>query len=137
MSGDERLVAANVIRALKESSITQHEAAGACGISDDKFSKSLHGKRRFSSFELASIAELTMSRVDDLLGIHMADPAVQSAQILTKGILDALDYAADTGAGDWRISYHEAAQSMCGILRKALNDSLAAEPSTPDTEQGE
>ncbi len=43
--------------------------------------------------------------------------------VLTTGIMDALEYASDTSRGAWQISYHEAAQWLCKILRNALVES--------------
>lgn len=52
---------------VERSGLTQAEFAQAIGIDGPKLTKSLTGKRRFSSFELASIAELCHETVDWLL----------------------------------------------------------------------
>jgi transcriptional regulator with XRE-family HTH domain len=66
-------VADRVRRAIALDGRTHHEFAEAVGLDPTKLSKSLSGVRKFSSFELASIAEQTNVTVYQLLGV--ADPA--------------------------------------------------------------
>lgn len=68
---EDRGVAARVIQAQRGAQLTQGELAGFIGITEDKLSKSLHGKRRFSSLELALISEVTQVPVGDLLGMQV------------------------------------------------------------------
>lgn len=56
-----------VRRVLEESGLTQTDFAAKIGIDAPKLTKSLNGKRRFSSYELASVAELGGQSVDWLL----------------------------------------------------------------------
>ena len=68
---DERATAARVILAMRLVGLTQAELASGLEMTADKLSKSLHGKRRFSSYELATIAEQTGSTVEGLLGMKI------------------------------------------------------------------
>ena len=52
---------------LQRSGLSQAQFAEAVGLDGPKLTKSLNGKRRFSSYELASIAELGQETVDWLL----------------------------------------------------------------------
>jgi transcriptional regulator with XRE-family HTH domain len=71
VADDERATAARVILAMRRVGMTQAELAYGAEMTADKLSKSLHGKRRFSSYELAMIAEQTGSTVEDLLGMKI------------------------------------------------------------------
>lgn len=52
---------------IRESGLTQHDFAQRIGLDDSKLSKSLSGSRRFSSLDLARIAELCTVTVDWLI----------------------------------------------------------------------
>lgn len=52
---------------IRESGLTQHEFAQRIGLDDSKLSKALGGSRRFSSLDLARIAELCTVTVDWLI----------------------------------------------------------------------
>jgi Zn-dependent peptidase ImmA (M78 family)/transcriptional regulator with XRE-family HTH domain len=52
---------------IAQSGFSQHEFAGQIGLDDSKLSKSLSGTRRFSSLDLARIAELCKVTVDWLI----------------------------------------------------------------------
>jgi transcriptional regulator with XRE-family HTH domain len=68
---NETATAARAIVAMRAAGLTQAELAQAMDISDDKLSKCFHGKRRFSSLELALMAEATRTSVESLLGIEI------------------------------------------------------------------
>src|SRR6266511_5081052 len=52
---------------IAQSCLSQHEFAEQIGLDDSKLSKSLSGTRRFSSLDLARIAELCKVTVDWLI----------------------------------------------------------------------
>lgn len=50
-------------------------------------------------------------------------PTTSKAELAARdAIWAALEYSADTSKGDWRVSYHEAAQRMRQILEAGLNE---------------
>lgn len=67
----DRDIAARVYAALIEAGMTQADLVNYMQIAPDKLSKSLRGKRRFSSLEVALIAEATGTSTDTLLGIEI------------------------------------------------------------------
>ncbi|GAB3425805.1 helix-turn-helix domain-containing protein [Flindersiella endophytica] len=70
-------VAAERVRALiQDSGLTQAEFAVKAGLDAPKLSKSLSGVRRFTSLDLANIAELGGVTVDWLLGADTPTPAL-------------------------------------------------------------
>ncbi|SDU25493.1 helix-turn-helix domain-containing protein [Jiangella alkaliphila] len=70
------VTAARVRQVIKESSLTQAQFAVKAGLDAPKMSKSLTGTRRFTSLELAQIAELGSVTVDWLLGAERQLPAL-------------------------------------------------------------
>ncbi len=71
MSDRDLALAARIRLALKDSLLTQVEFANAVGLTPDKLSKVLTGKRRVSSLELALIAEASGWSVERLLGMRI------------------------------------------------------------------
>jgi Zn-dependent peptidase ImmA (M78 family)/transcriptional regulator with XRE-family HTH domain len=70
-------VAAGRVRALiRDSGLTQAEFAVKAGLDAPKLSKSLSGVRRFTSLDLARIAEVGGTTVDWLLGAEKSTPAL-------------------------------------------------------------
>ncbi|GGP03919.1 XRE family transcriptional regulator [Nonomuraea glycinis] len=63
-------------RLITESALTQTEFAARAGLDASKFSKSMSGVRRFTSLDLARIAEVGGVTVDWLLGIDRPAPAL-------------------------------------------------------------
>lgn len=61
---------------ITESALTQTEFAARAGLDASKFSKSMSGVRRFTSLDLARIAEVGGVTVDWLLGIDRPAPAL-------------------------------------------------------------
>jgi len=74
MAGD--ITAARVRQLIKESGLTQAEFAGRVGLDASKMSKSLSGVRRFTSLDLARIADLCGVTVDWLLGVDSLTPSL-------------------------------------------------------------
>lgn len=77
---------------IKRSGHSQHEFASLIGLDDSKLSKSLSGARRFSSLDLARIADLWAVSVDWL--ITGAEPALAMAARTTGGSAQAAISAA-------------------------------------------
>lgn len=65
-----------VRRLIEGSGLSQAEFADRVGLDGPKLSKSLSGTRRFTSLDLARIAEFAETTVDELLGVASASPAV-------------------------------------------------------------
>src|SRR5215207_10700280 len=61
---------------MQERGLTQRQFAAQVGIDEDKFSKSMTGIRRFTSLDLARIAEVGKVTVDWLLGVEQPTPAL-------------------------------------------------------------
>src|SRR5690606_31849730 len=74
MAGD--ITAARVRQLIKESGLTQAEFAGRVGLDASKMSKSLSGVRRFTSLDLARIADLCGVTVDWLLAVDSLTPSL-------------------------------------------------------------
>jgi Zn-dependent peptidase ImmA (M78 family)/transcriptional regulator with XRE-family HTH domain len=65
-----------VRRLIEDSGLTQAEFADQVGLDGPKLSKSLAGIRRFTSLDLARIAEFSSTTVDTLLGVGSPIPAL-------------------------------------------------------------
>ncbi|WP_433348761.1 helix-turn-helix domain-containing protein [Microtetraspora malaysiensis] len=74
MAGEK--TAARVRQLIAESGLTQAEFAGRAGLDASKMSKSLSGVRRFTSLDLARIADLCGVTVDWLLGADPISPSL-------------------------------------------------------------
>ncbi|GAA3706303.1 ImmA/IrrE family metallo-endopeptidase [Nonomuraea antimicrobica] len=85
MAGD---TAARVRHLIAESGLTQAEFAVKAGLDAPKMSKSLSGVRRFTSLDLARIADLCGVSVDWLLGVSPLAPAT-AARAATTGLTSA------------------------------------------------
>lgn len=64
-------IAARVRQALLTAGMTQRDLVNYMQIAPDRLSKSLKGNRRFSSLEIALIAEATKTSTDRLLGVEI------------------------------------------------------------------
>jgi hypothetical protein len=84
---------------LGQSAESQTSSASAIGMTEDKLSKSLNGVRRFTSLELALIAEVGGVTVDWLLtGKTPARPLV-AARTIEKALFDVTSVAETSSAG--------------------------------------
>ncbi|MGV9779864.1 helix-turn-helix domain-containing protein, partial [Streptosporangium sp. NPDC003464] len=74
MAGE--MTAARVRQLITDSGLTQAVFASKVGLDESKMSKSLSGVRRFTSLDLARIADLCGASVDWLLGANPITPAM-------------------------------------------------------------
>lgn len=81
-----------VRRLIDESGLNQADFAEQVGLDGPKLSKSLAGTRRFTSLDLARIAEYCHTTVDDLLGVSTQSPALAARASHAVGS-DAVDIA--------------------------------------------
>jgi Zn-dependent peptidase ImmA (M78 family) len=86
---------------IDESGLTQTEFATRAGLDASKMSKSLSGVRRFSSLDLARIAQLGNVTVDWLLGADAMEAA--AAGRFTSAKTDAVDQAVGAAGGYARL----------------------------------
>lgn len=86
-------IAATVRNVLTTRGVTQTELADRIGLEPSKMSKAMNGTRRFTSLELARIAESLGTGVDDLLGLAQPSPKI-AARVADAGVR-ALPHAVD------------------------------------------
>ncbi|MHA6622494.1 helix-turn-helix domain-containing protein [Pseudonocardia sp. DLS-67] len=98
---------------IRESGLTQHDFAVRIGLDDSKLSKALSGSRRFSSLDLARIADLSSVTVDWLI----------------TGDQPPLAVAARTTGGSARRAVNEARR--LATMRSDLSDLGFAQPWRP------
>ncbi|SDP61977.1 protein of unknown function [Klenkia soli] len=70
------VVTERVRHVIEESGLAHGEFAARAGLDSSKMSKSLSGTRRFTSLDLANIAEVGGVSVDYLLGVQSPEPAL-------------------------------------------------------------
>ncbi|MEV4802148.1 XRE family transcriptional regulator [Nonomuraea sp. NPDC049421] len=98
MAGD---TAARVRHLIEQSGLTQAEFAAKAGLDAPKMSKSLSGIRRFTSLDLARIADLCGVSVDWLLGVAQPTPATSARTAeahATSTHVTSTDTATNSGA---------------------------------------
>jgi transcriptional regulator with XRE-family HTH domain len=90
-----QVVAERVRALIRESGLTQSEFAVKAGLDAPKLSKSLSGVRRFTSLDLATIAEVGGTTVDWLLGAEKPTPALAARADKRRGpaVEEAIDKA--------------------------------------------
>ncbi|HEU5157507.1 MAG TPA: XRE family transcriptional regulator [Streptosporangiaceae bacterium] len=92
MSG-EQVVAQRVRQVITESGLSQAEFAAKAGLDGPKMSKSLSGVRRFTSLDLARIAEVGGVTVDYLLGSEVPAPTAAARSVVACSADVAVDKA--------------------------------------------
>jgi Zn-dependent peptidase ImmA (M78 family) len=78
-------MATRVREAMQATGLSQQSLATAIGLDPTAMSKSLSGKRRFTSLELAGISEVTGTAIGDLIGIAEDDRVRLSARTQPEG----------------------------------------------------
>ena len=94
MSMGQELITERVQAVLSSTGLSQRQFAAKLGLDPSQLSRSLHGQRRFTSLELARIAEFGEVSVDWLLGLET--PAQAAARVTSSdrsGTAEAVDAA--------------------------------------------
>src|SRR5687768_9066828 len=86
-------VSERVRQVIRQSGLTQAEFAAKAGLDGPKMSKSLSGVRRFTSLDLARIAEVAGVAVDFLLGTGDPSSAAAARSVMTCSADIAVDKA--------------------------------------------
>src|SRR5262245_12389669 len=115
-------VAAERVRALiQESGLTQAAFAVKAGLDAPKLSKSLSGVRRFTSLDLAKIAEVGGTTVDWLLGVEKPTPALAARSEQRRG--PAVEQAVERAT--------TLAQARAGLIHFGNKRELPFQPGRP------
>jgi Zn-dependent peptidase ImmA (M78 family) len=93
MKANENALQARVRQVINETGLTHVQFAMEIGLDPDKLSKSLNGVRRFTSYELAVIAERGRTTVDWLLSGVEPEKITLAARTQERGVQSGLEEA--------------------------------------------